>query len=230
MKKPSSPPWASSRPGRMRTQPSARGVTPSGSSGLRRIEREIGIAARKAATTLLAFLRLERADRIDQLAAGLQPVAARSSSAPEARRSAMIAGGRGRALRDGGGRCRSPSRARRAGSRRTAAAGFQSSASAATSFALSRCARDSRAVGQTTFATVERGHSWPAAASCMVLPPGAAHRSSTSRHRRDQPRGKRGGEVLDPPAALAEAGKFGDRELSRRTWRGASERAAVRGA
>ena len=66
-----------------------------------------------------------------------------------------------------------------------------------------------------------RSRRQPAAASCIVLPPGAAHRSSTAAPlaRAEQPRRQRGGDVLHPPAALGIAGQVGDRGAARRARR-----------
>ena len=58
----------------MRTQPSASGVTKSGKSGRSARGGNRGSIAEEGGDDRLAFLGLERADRIDQRAAGLQPV------------------------------------------------------------------------------------------------------------------------------------------------------------
>ena len=106
-------------------------------------------ASRKAATTSSPSSRLERADRVDQRC--------RRASASRAARSSSLrlelgavgddrAGGRGRGLRGGGGRCRSPSRARRAGWRRTAGPAPSSARRPRRARPSDACGRDSRAV------------------------------------------------------------------------------------
>ena len=77
MKKPSRPPSASSRPGKDADPAFGRdGGTKSGKfpQALGAIDLEIADSRRNARSTLLAFLRLERADRIDERTARLQPL------------------------------------------------------------------------------------------------------------------------------------------------------------
>ena len=93
--------------------------------------------------------------------------------------------------------------------------GFHVSASAATRSALEvRPLRDSRAVVQGDFSRLDRRHAVAGGGELHRL---AAGRGAEVEHVRgvagDQPRGQRGGEVLHPPAALAEARQLGDREL-----------------
>ena len=83
---------------------------------------------------------------------------------------------------DGGAPCRSTSRARREAPRRTASSGSYFSMSASTVLARSRSrsrfspSRFSRFLDESSAVT-----SAPASASCAVLPPGAAQRSTTRR-------------------------------------------------
>ena len=183
MKKPSSPPSASSRPGRMRTQPSGDGGTKSGSRRLGGRARNRRCSARKARDHLLALLRLERADRIDQRPAGLQPLRG-AGEQPRLQLGAVGDDRRPRAIEDFG------VAAERAG--RRAGRVEQDRVELALGLPLSArrrrrarrrgaCARDSRAVVARRLSDESTAVTrWPAAASCMVLPPGAAQRSSTS--------------------------------------------------
>ena len=183
MKKPSSPPCASSRPGRMRTQPSGDGVTKSGSSpGFGgSIAKSGWPRGRRRRPARLPAARASRPNR-PALPPGFSHCAARSSSLRlelgalgDDRRPGAVqhfgmaaegAGRRaGRVEQDRVERpLRLPCRARRPRPARPADAS----------------GRDSRAVVRAAFRRVDRVTRWPAAASCMVLPPGAAHRSSTS--------------------------------------------------
>ena len=86
-----------------------------------------------------------------------------------------------------------------------------------------RARRDCREVAQDDFRRRSIAvTSQPAAASCIVLPPGAAQASiAVPRPGAEQPRGDRRGDVLHPPRAVVIAGQIGDR--------GAARQAAVAG-
>ena len=106
----------------MRTQPSGETGTKSGSSpGRGAIDREFGIAGQECPDDLLAFLAA-RASRPSRRARRRASAIAPRGRAACACSSALSAidprPGAIEDFRDGGGTCRSPSRARRAGSRR----------------------------------------------------------------------------------------------------------------
>ena len=122
----------------------------------------------------------------------------------------------------------------------TGAAGLQSVASSATISAV-KCVRSrlSRSRARRLSATSIAVTSQPAAASCIVLPPGAAQ--SVDRGARagaEQPRGERGGDILHPPRALVDsradrgsrcrAASGGGAGSSSSTFAGRPHRASVR--
>ena len=155
MKKPSSPPCASSRPGRMRTRPLAsaarnragRRAVSSGNRALRRGRRRSPPRpppARANRPSKRAFRRASAIARRDR-AAGLQLGAVGDD----------LRAGRDRGLRDGGGTCRSPSRARRAGSHRICAPASSAARRRRPGRPRDASGRDSRAVVRDDFSSID---------------------------------------------------------------------------
>ena len=184
MKKPSRPPFSASMPGRIGPSPLVMAQrSRAGSPGCGGSRSERGIASRKAGDDFLALLRLERADGIDERAAGLQPLGGAVEQLPPEARTlgddlrpgavedfGMAAEGAGR----GAGRVEQDGVELRRGS--------HMSASAPTSSASRPVRLDCRAVVQTTFRRIDARDAVAGGGELHGLAAGAAQRSSTRRH------------------------------------------------
>ena len=175
-------------------------------AGFDRHAAHAGFGGQQGRDRLLTFFRLQRTGAIDQRSARLEqrdrPLRAIASAGPSARRYRLPAAARRR--RGDGGWCRSRCRARPPAHRRSrhclrpghsAASVTTSSACSESRARLSR-SRAMRAGERSTAVTRA-----PACASCAVLPPGAAQRSTIglAADVAEQPRRQRGGGILHPP-------------------------------